>query len=580
MRYALAAASLLLCSAVFVSPSGPAKAGRLVRVKADAEDVRQEGKKAAPEKKKELGPEPKGPGEAAAVALVDLEKIAAADKLLPKDHVVKYGPDAPFMRYFWVSTAAKDRDDFLAAFCVHLNLLSREGVIRWPVAIAPDVLRIDVRDYGWDRGKLAVWEKTAALDFVFHQKAKLERDAVIDQHWPGGASASGKEFERGVYEQNKKAGDVIDVPAVWLPQNATDGLRKLTYSESPVLMAEWFFVQSARQVSLRNKQEGLGYYDFLGLQTRDDFFSLTGTDPDVAKRVLAHWRAVVTKSGISQQGRQVVALGSHARRVWGTLDTFTQQAKGVPQRNLREGEFSHDAEEWYGFLPNGLWVTFLSNNKGEAAESAPDKIGPDDSPLNRGRDHRVHANLSCVRCHSADKDMLRPIDDWVRRTFRKGGPLSLTDPDKRTAQELESQYLRDLEELIGDDRALYARWVKRATTSAAHPEGLTALAVGKLYAEAWSRYADEDVSLEDAARELGCEPKKLADGIRRHAQAPNRGATDLVLSSFIDNPPQKLRRLDWEDSYQLAMTLSLGVAPAELPKDVKVAPEFDKKKGK
>src|SRR4051812_18928835 len=103
MRYALALLSLILCSAVLVAPpeQGAAKAGRLVRVKADGEDVRQEAK-VAPEKKKEPGPEPKGPGEAAALALLDLEKIAAADRLRPKDHLVKYGPDAPFMRYFWV----------------------------------------------------------------------------------------------------------------------------------------------------------------------------------------------------------------------------------------------------------------------------------------------------------------------------------------------------------------------------------------------------------------------------------------------------------------------------------------------
>lgn len=502
-------------------------------------------------------PEAGSPARAAAFAHADTVRLPARD--------------APYMRYLWVSTPARHRDDFLIALKLQCNLLSTQGKLATPVLIAPDVVRLDVRDYGWDK-KLQIWEGFARADVFFHVKIKFLVDTRVKTVWPGGFDRDfKKDFERGRYNTQFRKGETLAVAAPWLP-DAINGLRFLTYSEAPILMAEWFFVQTARQVSIRNKQEGTGYYDFLGLKTRDDFFRLTGTDPKVAAKIFREWRAVVSKSGVSQQNRQIVALGAASGRTWITLDTFTEQDRGVSKRNLRDGEMAHDAEELYSFLPNGLWVTFLANAKGEAQESAPDKIGADDSTLRVGRDGRIHANLSCIRCHGVDREFLKPVNDWARRTFRSTGVLRLQDPDKKVVLELESQYLRDMDRLLARDRAEYMDAVREVTASKLHPKGLTAGRLTRIYGEVWNRYVEAPVTAADAARELGVSTAVFRDAVFRYAKA--RGGGDLLLTSYIDNQP--LTRLEWEDSYSLAATVALGLQPQERLEERKIKKEKGK----
>jgi len=490
--------------------------------------------------------EPPSPAAAVASAWADARRL---------------GDDAHYFRYFRVTTTGKDYDDFLVAFSLHLNLLSTKGVIKHPTPVAPYLLRIDVRDYGWE-DKLGTWEQLAKFDFVYHQKAVVQQETIVRQYWPGGLDPQkGKHYDAAIYRIKKQAGDVIDVHAVWLGQEDVDGLRKTLYTEAPIVDAEWFFVQSARQTSLQNDDApGVGYNDWLGIKSRDDFLKLTGTDRDVAKRVFAEWRAVVDRSGISVQNRQIVAFGGASGKAWGTLDTFAQKGRGVAKRNLRDGEFAHDAEEWIGRLGNGLWVTGLFDKNGKAQASAPDKIGPDDSALNKGRDHRVHANLSCIRCHWTDKDGLKPVNDWARKTFRSSGVLRLADYDKKVLLELESQYLRDLDEVLDDERRLFARAIGRATASKLHPKGLTMAAAAKLYAETWDRYVLAPVTLESGSLELGVAASTLKSAIGKHAKI--RGQTDLVLAGFLDG--QSLTRLEWEDSWPLAAALAAGIDPPEL----------------
>src|SRR5207253_2525217 len=87
-------------------------------------------------------------------------------------------------------------------------------------------------------------------------------------------------------------------------------------------------------------------------------------------------------------------------------------------RNLRRGDFRHQAEEHYLTLPNGLPVYFLGNAQGERQDSAPDFIGSDTSVLNVSRDGRIHVCLGCVRCHAGN--VLQPIDDWARKNYTVG----------------------------------------------------------------------------------------------------------------------------------------------------------------
>lgn len=515
------------------------------------------------------------PNAALQVAYLDLRSIYLED-----ERRGPLGQDAPYMRYFWVNSEQVHRNSFLVIFCVHLNKLSILGKLRWPSFVCPDVVRIDIRDYGWDtNGVSLVHEKTADLDPVFHQVATVKEDIKLYRAWPVPGS---KKYEPGMYGTRFKKGDKVALPAVWVDNKTADKMRYMACSESPILNAEWWFAQTARQTNIFNVDEpGIGYYDYLALKNRDDFFKLTGTDVKTARRLFRTWSAVVIDSGISEQNRQVVRFGAVSDFVWGTLDTFTQKEKGVLQRNLRDGEYLHDAEEWFGRLPNGLDVTFLGNAKGQRQSTAPDKIGPDRSKLNlknEGNDFRVHTNLSCIRCHGAS-DLLKDVDDWARDTFKQGGPLSLTDPDKRVALELESEYLRDINKLLKKDRGDYADAIKEATTSKLNPKGLTCAEFAEQYSDAWDRYGKIRVTPDIAARELGVPKQKLIAGIRAHASKINRGQGDLVLSTWLVND-RGIKRTTWEDTYALAMSLSLGLSPPETVEERKVQRNFEQEKKK
>ncbi len=499
------------------------------------------------------------PNPAVEAALADCKKLA-------KDA-------QPYARYFWTTTEkGDDRNNFLVVFCAQLNLLSRGGKLKWPTFVAPDLVRIDIRDYYWDEnGILSVWEKTAQTDVVFHQQAIVEsNNVVLDVYHPGGKDSKGKEYERGVYEQTFYKGDIVPSPAIWLKQEAIAALRKATYSESPILVAEWFFCQTARQRSIYNNDEpGTGYYDFLGIKDRETMFKIAVADPDKANEGFRTWRAAVLKSGVSKQNRQVFRHGAIGGFIWGTLDTFVAKDKGVLLRNLRNGEFAHNAEEWFFVLPCGLPGMALFDNKGKRQAVAPDKIGHDKSPLSLksgSNDLAIHNPLSCIRCHGKF-DMLRDVNDVVRKMFKEGGPLKLADYDYKVTLELESEYLRDMNKLLKKDRADYVDAIREVTTSKQNPEGWDCTRFAEEYAASWNRYAEYGVSLKTAARELGCTEEKLLQSIE--AFTKQRGQGDNVLALWLVDKTETLDRMTWEQSYALAISLTLGIKPPEKKVPVK-----------
>lgn len=506
------------------------------------------------------------PQAATAAAARDAELSVLRD--VKKEAAGKGGdPDTPYLRYLWVPLDGKEREEFIAAFVFHLNLLSDQGDLSFPALVRPDLLRIDIRDYGWDR-RAFVWEKLIRIDPFFHSKLKLLEDAELLRAWPGGKddrAADQGVYKRGLHETVFRKGRSVDIAALWLPARDIDCLRHALFTEAPIVNAEWFFVQSARQISLRNKEEGVGYYDWLGLKKLDDLYKLVGLDEKVAIARFQEWRGVVEKSGVSQQNRQVLALRGATGRVWITLDTFAEEGRGVAKRNIRRGEFAFDALEIYAYLPNGLFVTFLANNKGEVQAFAPPEIGGDTSSLNVSRDPRIHSNLSCLRCHGPDKDFLKPVDEWVRRTFVKDGVFLLQDPDKKTLLELRRQYMSDLGRMLKRDQEDYVDATARATRSRENPAGLSPAKVTRFYGEAWNRYVEAPVTLRKAARELGVGPEAFLRRLKLYHQA--EGGIDLVLQAFLDGKP--VTRLEWESTYALAQTVTLGLLPPKIPKLVK-----------
>jgi len=476
---------------------------------------------------------------------------AAADlRTIPKK-------DRPGIRYLLRN--ARNNADLDLALTLQLNLLSREGKPAAPVLVTPWLYRINLGHFDLP---LHVWERLARTDVFFHHPRKYLVSVTDDEVWPGGSVRSGRFFERGVYLVKRRPGQTVrGEPAFWLDPDDISYLRLQTYSEAPILDAAWFVVQTARQLSIRNEEEGTGYYDFMGFKDRKAFLDFVGLREKDAIKRLQEWRAVIERSGVSQQNRQVVRFRGTTGPVWVTLDVFKQAGRGVARRNLRRDEFAHDAEEWFGFNYFGLPVTFLADAKGVAQASAPDKVGGDSSPLNVGRDSRIHANLSCIRCHGArlkDDRWLRSLDDWTRRNDR----LRLQDPNPKVALELARQYMSDLNWELNRDRDRYARAAALVSRTKAKPAGLTIYELSLAYSRMWNDYVEAPVTLVDAAREWGVTPARLVRSLR--LLETYKGGSDLVLSSYLDNPPQPLTRLEFEDSYALGAALIRGVIPVEL----------------
>jgi len=468
--------------------------------------------------------------------------------------------EAKFYRYLWIPEDEKHREEFVTVLYYHVHLLSDQGSYGTFTMLAPNLIRIDVREYGWDK-RFDVWEKSANIDRFFHAKKVFLEDAYEVVRGPARFNPKLKKMMPGVLRRvRKQAGTKVADVAPTLPREEMDGLRKILETESPILNAEWFFVQTARQVSIRNTEDGFGYYDFLGIKDRNTFFKLVGVHEDEAVKRFRELREVVTRSGISKQNRQVLRLGAISGGVWGTLDTFDQSGKGVAKSTLKRGEFKHNAEEWYGPNPLELPITFLSDDKGVKQGTAPDKVGGDKSALNIGNDPRIHVNL-CMRCHGVNKDHLQPIDGWARKRFAPG-KAKLQDEDKATLLQLQSQYLRDLNESLDADRLKYSRAVAKVTRSKKHPLGMTVAEATKAYIGALNRYVEEEVTLAKAARELGVTPARFTQALR--AYQAKKGRTENILADFLDDPPGSIPRLDWEDAYQFAATLCAGVAPAEI----------------
>lgn len=544
------------------------------------------------------------PASAIQAAHIDLWRIREADakaELATKDSGFKYVPAAPYQRYLKLTSRGKHYEDFLLVLKGHLHMLSREKAHFQPVLIDPWVVRIDIRWLGWHKSGVALtWEKLAKFDFMFHGDVEVKEDHTFDQAWPGGTDSKGKHYDRKVWDVDKKKGSTFrrmdEMPWLHTVSEQCKDLRHWSYSEAPIVWAEWFFVQSARQFSLNNKLNGIGYYDFLGLKTRDDCLKLAGVNEQAVKDAQAEWRALVKRSKISRQGRFVGALGGASGKAHFTLDFFDQGGKNVPERNLEKGAIVHDAEEWFFVLPNGFPFTALVDNKGangakagDLVASAPDQIGPDSSALtakqnkqrDEGMDTRVHTNISCIACHCGDKDLLKPISDWYKRSFKRGGSYDLYEYDEEKRQQLKNLYLSDLPEVIDETRAVYVRSIRRCTASATYPKGLATAQFGKLYVEAFQRYAYDPVMLEDAAWEIGASPARYKQ-VLMALMAQNRldpAALDFLPGTDDDGnvvPPDGLVRTTWETTWQYAAVVSMGVKPPDTLKKVPLKKEFNK----
>lgn len=419
------------------------------------------------------------------------------------------GPRTRYLSLYHFTPA--ERAEAMKALNYQANALSHSPE-RVPLkAIGVDLIRVTLDDYEWDA---AVWEKMIVEPW-FH--ALVE----VDQPY-GYADARGKWVTTEVKREKSRA------QAPWLDQRMAQELVAITQSQVPIVRADWWFIQTARQLNLSNKETGFGYYDWHGFKDRAAFEKIT------QKRLRsAEVRAIVDDSGVAAHNRQVVQFEGN----WLTLDTDDDTGTGNAIRNPRKGDYKHKAEEHFAFLPNELFAVFLCDDKGNRQAKAPDFIGSDTTSTSN--DRAIHVGLSCWRCHV---EGLRPIDDWARRNERA---LELQFADLKTSIEIRRQYLSDLKKAVERDRAVYAAALKEVN-------GLSPEDNAKVYAAAWQRWADRPRDLDQAARELGTSAEVL------RAVLLKTPSIDPVLAGLLTGP---LKVTQWEEVAPQAFLLVKGIRP-------------------
>ena len=448
-------------------------------------------------------PVPLSPADAVRAAAADLRKVAAAD------------PRRAFATRYLAAQhlSPAERLELQAVDNLHVNLISREGLVKRLRAVTPWLWAADTRDYGWRRETFgALTFGTGAVEPYFHVQT---------------LGADGK--------SRTPAG------AHWLPADDLAYLIATTGSQTPVVRADWFLNRTAVQ---EGRGEA-GYYDFLQLTSRKDAEKLAGLDRARAEEIFREKAAVIQDSGVAVGGgRQIFRYGTTAGGWWETRDTLADKGmrdRRNPVRNLLD-DYRHDAEEIVFTLPNRLPGFYLSDAAGKRAAFAPPDIASDNrSPSN---DKRVHSCLSCVRCHT--RGGLIPFEDLFRGRFDD----SLRAADDKLERRLRSVYLGPILRDFKRDTEDFAAAIEEAS-------GMKAEAASAAYARQWSRYADEPVDAKRAAAETGFTEEEFLRRVRAFAASETKrvGVADLVLLVLLVGPePRSLRREQFEELFPLLMT--------------------------
>lgn len=464
------------------------------------------------------------------------EAVAAAAKDLA---TIPVGVQ-PYTRYLSLyAVVPSKRPEFIKVLNFHLNSLSTEAEFPPLRLVTSDLIAINYAEYGWDP---SVWEKLVSADPYFHQKLKLPEDALVKTIWPGS-----KEYKAGVYKEFKKKGTLIDSAGPWLPTRDIIALRERCYTEVPILRADWFINQTGIQAD-----RVAGYYDFLGLGKKEaDFERLIGADQKESRRVKKEIAASLAKSGVTLQNRGIVRFQAITGAYWLTQDF----KKSVDRQNvlrlldLDRDPPAGDASERYGTLPNGLFVFWLQNSKGERQDSAPDFIASDG--VASGTDRRVHIGKSCITCHV---EGIRPIDDYIRRIYR--GAVKLQDPDYEKFLRKRQLYFSDLERQVKKDQAEYAERLFLLC-------GMKPAEVAKSYNRVWDAYTELDLGPTEVAREVGMREADLLAGLKKYASPPpvGGGAIDVVIAGLLQEPPVPIRREHFEEIYGTLQAAIRGTSP-------------------
>jgi hypothetical protein len=376
------------------------------------------------------------------------------------------------------------------------------------------------------------------------------------ESYPAGRNTDGSRYEAGEYR--------VPIASPWLYQplgipddervqlsakkiytEAVNGLRNLTYCETPIVESRNFIWQTGI-----NFLRPAGYYSWLGIKDRDSFDKLVRRQPGVV--VL---RDAVSDSGVSKEAREIQREG-RGDGYWETHDQVDNFAQGnrnplvIRPRNT----LKFDGFETFGRLDNGWWATgaFKNDNKkgGTALDSAPDGIGYNHGTLGPTNDGKIHVGLGCFACHDmvAGRGGLQPFAPYFRNKYSVPGKLGAVFASKQD----EFEYLTPFDAWADTDRRIYISTVLQAT-------GVGPSLWASAMVDAFHSW-DKSLSLEDAAAELGVRPEAFVAALEQYVT--QWGALpDTVVDAFMAPQAQrtKIGRSAWTEFYPSAQLVMRGL---------------------
>lgn len=319
-------------------------------------------------------------------------------------------------------------------------------------------------------------------------------------------------------------------------------LIKLTTSQLCILRWDWFWIQSSIQEGRGEVGQGTGYYDFIGVKNRDDYFKLIGADVKKAEELYHQWIGIIKESGVAYFPRQVQRESIFGGARWFTRDILDPPVGNRNALRQLDKDFKHQAEEHYAPGPSGLPVYLACNSDGVLQNSAPDRVGPDKT--RSGNRTTIDVNASCVRCHI---EILRPIDNWIKNF---NDPITAELPFSN-ALNIQSLYFRNLESKLEQDRKIFIDRLKECN-------GLDPKTNATQYATFFDRYTEQLLDINQVSHELGTTPERLNQVFTALVVQKK---LDPVFVDLIKNPKSTIRRELFEELFPVLIIYLGGKIP-------------------
>jgi hypothetical protein len=396
------------------------------------------------------------------------------------------------------------REETMAVASYAVNALSRVRFIKRVEPITPTLIRFNICDYTSTDAERKEWyaalEKLGENEPFWHLKTEVAEQV--------GKPVAGTPLA-------KPKTKTVTVDGGWVGIENAAALYRMTGRHAAIMRADWFVF---------NALDGDTYYDFIGAsKSQTQLFKDVGIDIKKIGELRSFNTANLRKSDVTHKPRRIEDFPTPWGHLYRTSDVNRVNAArdfvGIPVDN-GGAKVAFDAAEIFYTGPNSLFRVAVYVGDERRSEVDPNVATDDSDPL--ADNHTVKISVSCFRCHQ--ESALRPFVDSQTETLL-ADKINANDPKiLLQIKELyrDGNFQRDLE------------FDRKNFDIACHDAcGLTGKEMSAALGSTVREYAYSSITLERAAREIGCSPEvmKIALGKsnNHNALAIRRGNKDVVV---------------------------------------------------